>query len=343
MKSVLLSFIWVFTSFSGVKIVGGEEAPLNTPYQKSTVALIVKYKGEYTVSCTGTLVAPKVVLTAAHCLRIIVDKDSYVAQGVNPMASTEWTRVSHLIFNKYDLPGSVLVGKWRDIGVLLLEEAPVNSKVSSIGHIAEVNEKSEFIQMGYGLQFDEPTPEQREYPFYGKLMMLENQSFFESAKDFAIDLKSKNAHGTGGGDSGGPLFIKGSNKLYGVLSTGSEIVTPVETEFVKGSHYVSPYYFVDWINSLLPPKLKIQVDFTPKDQFLEGEKRLISAEDFPAFNRKTCQEGRQGWDIDESQTCWPATQESCEKFERERFEIEQMNSGLIYWDVLEARCKVKDS
>ena len=85
-------------------------------------------------------------------------------------------------------------------------------------------------------------------------------------------------------------------RLCGVLSQGGD----------SYSSYVSPYYFINWINSTLPKAHNIKVDFKLEDQYPHSKTQVIPVKEFPSFNKTQGQSYRPGWDIDNEQVCWPS-------------------------------------
>jgi len=69
---------------SDLQIVNGERVLATDPIVKSTVALVLPSGDQF---CTGTIIAPTLVVTAAHCLKDYTETSLYVASGTSPVSS----------------------------------------------------------------------------------------------------------------------------------------------------------------------------------------------------------------------------------------------------------------
>jgi hypothetical protein len=116
-------------------IVGGEPAAAGE--YPSTVALIETHSHE--VFCSGTLVSPKVVVTAAHCLDWTPRQSLRVVYGYSTPAlapTTAWLSVSkavaHPNYDPYVRVDSDGLGATNDIAVVVLQAPIANAQVAPI-------------------------------------------------------------------------------------------------------------------------------------------------------------------------------------------------------------------
>jgi hypothetical protein len=196
-------------------------------------AMIVEYPDgiKYQV-CSGTLIAPKVFLTASHCLSWmpasgiafdkiwvsfdpVLDRNATLYQGVgilNPAYS-----------NASSDPG--------DVAVILLKKAPpkiVPAALPSAGLLDQMNKagtlkNQRFVPVGYGTLRDDKTG--GPYSLYdpNPLARYVADQGFLSLQPYWLLLSGNLSTGSGGtcyGDSGGPHFIAGTNVVAAITVSG---------------------------------------------------------------------------------------------------------------------------
>jgi secreted trypsin-like serine protease len=189
-------------------------------------------KGNPLWRCSGTLIAPKLFLTAGHCTEAPAAKAqiwfaSDVESGIpgNGYPFTGEVGGKTYTHPAYDANAFFL----RDLGVVVLK-SDVTDK--GYGQLPELNSldllktgsSTRFTAVGYGLQKAFPTAtdwkEQRDRVRYSANPWLV-QINGGLVGDFSL-LLSNNAYsgGTCFGDSGGPNFVGTSNVVGGVTSFG---------------------------------------------------------------------------------------------------------------------------
>jgi hypothetical protein len=185
--------------------------------------------------CSGTLIAPKVFLTAGHCTEspaahVEIWFDADVESGIpgNGYPNTGDVGGTPHTHPQYDPNAFFLF----DLGVVTLDR---RMNVDTYGELPGLNELDElesqrgqqdvtFTAVGYGLQQSFPdaaswqeSAERVRMVAHPKLVQINGGL----VGDFSV-LLSNNAHsgGTCFGDSGGPNFIGTSNVIAGVTSFG---------------------------------------------------------------------------------------------------------------------------
>jgi len=197
----------------------------------AVVLIIMDVAGRPTYRCSGTLIAPKVVLTAGHCagepgefsgLRVFTESDvengnnNYPFRGPNTVEAKSWR--AHPLFTERAF-------FLHDVGVIELKTA-VDLPASQYGRLPAVNQldalqprsSTVFTSVGYGVQRINPAKvEAEKIRMYAQPHLLQSNTALTG--NYSL-LLSNNAS-TGGtcfGDSGGPNYLGSSNVVAGVTS-----------------------------------------------------------------------------------------------------------------------------
>lgn len=207
------------------------------------VGMLLFYTSEGRFRCSGTLVTPTVVLTAAHCTdgtigKTMVTFNTTIAEAppsglptaANPSAGFQGTElptsaitvqygVAHTPESYSDFTDT---RNWNDYGVVVLD-APITSiepaKLAPLDYLNQFGQpslnKTIFLAVGYGTEVRKPDggpqkPTPMSYPIVRRNAAAPGQKL--TPQIVQVNGNGNDIRGTGGtcfGDSGGPSFLNG--------------------------------------------------------------------------------------------------------------------------------------
>jgi secreted trypsin-like serine protease len=188
------------------------------------------------IFCSGTLIAPTVFLTAAHCTASLEAEgitevwvtfaSDYDEDAASPAGLIAGTAVSHPEF------GTGGASDTHDIAVVLLEQAPIGitpAELPTAGLLDQLKASQQlrtqiFTAVGYGTVREDKTGGPHGFLEAEGVRMYALQSALNLEKAWLL-LSMNPSTGSGGtcyGDSGGPHFLGGveSNLIVSITITG---------------------------------------------------------------------------------------------------------------------------
>lgn len=223
------------TALPAAAITGGEPDGNRHP----NVGLILFYDGEGRFRCSATLIAPDLLLTAAHCTEgtlgsTLVTFDSVVSEqpptpcpvaadpsvGYTPEEITAAGYLSGTALTHPDYSDLTDLDSWNDVGVIRLDQPVVGITPASVAPENSLDQFAQprlnstlFTAVGYGTEVRKPAsgpqkPEPTTFPLIRRTTTSPGQKLTPQI----LQLNGNPNDGGGGtcfGDSGRPVFLDG--------------------------------------------------------------------------------------------------------------------------------------
>jgi hypothetical protein len=193
--------------------------------------------------CSGTLISPTVMVTAGHCTDGVDTGRVYFAQSAAPNydlaafggwggdPTTGYPYQNGITFSRaddYGFDNFAGFPEIRDVGVVVLDQPVVPANgfgiLPAVGAIdayaAGAKKNARFTVSGYGLSDADPVPVSFRERLMAESYLVNNEA---PITEFNLKTTANASQGKGGtcsGDSGGPVFFKGTNVIAAVTSFG---------------------------------------------------------------------------------------------------------------------------
>jgi secreted trypsin-like serine protease len=189
------------------------------------VVALVRQQGNAQALCTATLISPRVLLTAAHCIADEPGQPAGQRASFTVVAGGQRLQVSAARFNNAfdfeDLAGG------NDVGVAILAQ-PIASiaPVAVINRALTDNDVGQNVRMvGFGINNPEANAGAgRKRQVSAPITAVFDELLTVGEIDPRVDVDPNDVKGTCNGDSGGPALLKvnGVERVVGITSFGPE-------------------------------------------------------------------------------------------------------------------------
>ncbi|XP_062306929.1 chymotrypsin-like elastase family member 3B [Osmerus eperlanus] len=238
------------------RVVNGVDAtPHSWPWQ---ISLQVKHGSRYHHTCGGTLVGPRWVLTAGHC---IWPGDVYrVVMGEHDMTLQEGSEQTRELLRIVVHPSWNIdcVACGNDLALLKLDKAPAMTEQVGVACIPEAGEipahAAPCFITGWGnLYTHGPMPDRLQQA----MLPVVEHSVCSRSDWWGINVKNTMICAGGdeisgcNGDSGGPLNCKGSDGLWYVQGVTSFVSSRTCNEVKKPTVFTRTSAFTDWLSDTM--------------------------------------------------------------------------------------------
>lgn len=223
---------------SSSKIIKGKASDAS---QNAAVLLLYPVGGGAAYACTGTLLAPNLVLTARHCVSttdeqpVVCDENGVGTSGgsvtgdytASNIYIVTGTKRPPTLAGAYAARGKTIIHDGatnlcnHDLALLLLDQPISNAQIAPIRLDGPVVKNETFTAIGWGVTTSTPAPSVRQQRS-GVAVQLVGPGSDLSGGGFVPDHEFVGGEAVCQGDSGGPALSDQTGAIIGVASRGGD-------------------------------------------------------------------------------------------------------------------------
>jgi Trypsin len=238
---VAVALVWALSAAPAQAITFGHLDGNVHPYAGALVAAYhLDRPGVKDVLCSGTLIAPRVFLTAAHCTDFLPSRgvgrhDVWVTFDASFTQSSSLIRGTYHQHPDYGYSGHGGFSDPHDLSVIVLDRAvtwiaPARLPKRSLLNGLERTQR--YTAVGYGTVRAIKQTGPNAFSWDPKRRAVD-QSFRSLTKSW-LNLSENPSTGSGGtcyGDSGGPHFLQGTNMVVAITVTGDAACRATDVDY----------------------------------------------------------------------------------------------------------------
>ena len=221
---------------NGMAVIDSQPLAKKVLYLATGAKLLKTPTGGYSASqtglCTATAIAPKIILTAAHCVKAVDPKDDQTADSVFIILGTKpwkskfdtklWYAAQKIIVHpNYKKIGSG--GSPDDIAIIQLKTALPIENVTDLASQKDLSSTMDYTMAGYGMRSNlVALPNAQTQENLGELFSLTKIITNYDINNLTIEIDQHDEKGICSGDSGGPgLIFNPATKKYSLIGVVS--------------------------------------------------------------------------------------------------------------------------